>query len=188
MTGRQRFYLLGGVVSLAALAAFVTMYKPIRVFVPEYYGLSCVTEEICLEEPERLAEARALYDEAAIFAQDRLGAFENRPRVLFCSTEACGRAFGNPYTKGQNVGVSGVIIYPSGWDVHILSHEMIHHMQYEHFGVLRAARLPRWFLDGMAYSMSEDPRWPHPHPEIDQMRAQFDDWVAAGNSWDVPPS
>ena len=35
---------------------------------------------------------------------------------------------------------------------------MIHHLQAERLGVLKQWRSPNWFKEGMAYSLSQDPR------------------------------
>ena len=39
-----------------------------------------------------------------------------------------------------------------------MRYEMIHHLQAERLGVVRQWLLPDWFTEGMAYSLSEDPR------------------------------
>jgi len=39
--------------------------KPVRVIVPEWAGVSCVTDVICIDDPARVAQASALYQNAS---------------------------------------------------------------------------------------------------------------------------
>lgn len=56
-----------------------------------------------------------------------------------------------------------------------MRHELIHHLQNERFGAVRNSFFkPTWFREGMAYSLSGDPR-PLPEP-LQGYRAQFDAW------------
>ena len=67
-----------------------------------------------------------------------------------------------------------------------MRHELIHHLQNERLGSLRTWLLkPDWFREGMAYSLSEDPRQPLPEP-LQSYRARFETWfkqVGRSNIW-----
>ncbi|MEN0088718.1 MAG: hypothetical protein AAF737_09830 [Pseudomonadota bacterium] len=77
-----------------------------------------------------------------------------------------------------NVGTHGIVIKPKGWASHFVRHELIHHLQNERLGIVRGAFLtPVWFREGMAYSMSLDPRRPIPAPIIEAWRARFESWM-----------
>lgn len=108
--------------------------------------------------------------------------------MLFCSSEACFTSFGNPAVSGFYFwGLGTIAINGKGWHDYVLRHELIHHWQAERFGPLKASRMPRWYIEGMAYSLSQDPRIPLPRTDIQAWREQFDDWVIRGNDWRRAP-
>lgn len=49
---------------------------------------------------------------------------------------------------------------PRGWEPHFVRHEMIHHLQAERLSTLTLLLKPRWFVEGMACALSDDPREP----------------------------
>jgi hypothetical protein len=66
-----------------------------------------------------------------------------------------------------------------GWAPYYVRHELIHHVQNERLGSLRTWLFkPAWFVEGMAYSISEDPRSPLP-ARFEVYRSQFDAWYRA---------
>jgi hypothetical protein len=143
---------------LAPIAGWA-LYKPLRVVVPEWNGVECVGEVICVEDRERAEEAKAVYVEALAFVDASAGEIHHKPRATFCSSEACFSAFGfHSPAKAKTVGVAGIVVGPLGWNQHILRHEIIHHLQAERLGVIGQLLSPKWFKEGMAYSLSEDPR------------------------------
>jgi hypothetical protein len=134
-------------------------YKPVRVIVPQWNGVACVSEQICIEFPENADEAKALYDSALEFVNEFVDEVQTNPRVTFCSSAECFGAFGfRAPAKAKTVGLSGIVVSPDGWKSHILRHEIIHHLQSEQLGIIRQWRSPPWFKEGMAYSLSEDAR------------------------------
>jgi hypothetical protein len=149
--------------------------KPIRVVLPHTQGIYCVNELVCVEDPEAAESAMALYDEAFDFVSNTVAALESKPRLIFCSTDACADKFGLEARAALTVGKFGTVIGPRAWNAHLVRHEMIHYVQCEQLGVLKVVRLPSWFVEGMAYSMSGDPRDPLPHP-FEAYRSDFDSW------------
>lgn len=150
-------------------------YKPVRVIVPQWNGVSCITEQICIETLEKAEEARVLYDSSVAFVNDFVGVMENNPRVTFCSSVECFKAFGfRAPSKAKAVGLSGIVVGPDGWKGHILRHEIIHHLQSERLGIIRQWRSPPWFKEGMAYSLSGDPR--NLTEPFNSYREQFGNW------------
>ena len=134
-------------------------YKPVRVVIPQWNGVSCVSNEICMEFPERAEAAAALYDSALRFVNESVGEVRKKPRITFCSSAECFGAFGfQAPAKAKTVGLSGIVVGPAGWEPHILRHEIIHHLQAERLGVIGQWRSPAWFKEGMAYALSKDTR------------------------------
>jgi hypothetical protein len=94
----------------------------------------------------------------------------------FCSSEGCAKSFGIKGNAAHHVGTFGIVIGPKGWHAHFVRHELIHHLQMENLGSLHALMFtPTWFIEGMAYSLSEDPRRPLAQP-FEEWRKQFESW------------
>src|SRR5205814_1105649 len=98
------------------------------------------------------------------------------PRAVFCSTKACSESFGFTSQNAYTVATVGVVISNRGWKPYFVRHELIHHLQNERLGSLRTWLLkPVWFREGMAYSLSRDPRRPLPGP-LQGYRSEFETW------------
>lgn len=161
---------------LAAPIAAWVFIKPVRVVVPEWNGISCVSDVICTDDPSRYVVASNLYESARQFVEAAVGPMERKPRVVFCSTEGCFQSFGLGRRSAATIGTVAIVVSPRAWHPHYLHHEMFHHIQNERLGSLKAWIVsPEWFIEGMAYSLSKDPRpvlgepWQHD-------RTQFEDW------------
>jgi hypothetical protein len=107
-----------------------------------------------------------------------LGAPHVQPLALFCSSEECFRTFGKRRSIAATFGGQAILIGPRGWAAHFVRHELIHVAQYERLGVIRAWRGPRWINEGMAYSLSEDPRRPLP-AELEAWRTEYEGRLGA---------
>ena len=130
-----------------------------RVIAPQWNGVSCVTEHICIENTKKAEEAIALYDSAIRFVNESVGEVQNNPRITFCSSAECFGAFGFAApAKAKTVGLSGIVVAPDGWKSYILQHEIIHHLQSERLGIIKQWQSPPWFKEGMAYNLSGDTR------------------------------
>ncbi|MEO5688058.1 MAG: hypothetical protein ABIR54_11890 [Burkholderiaceae bacterium] len=159
-------------------------FKPIRVLAPEWVGMTC-EGRVCVEEPARLHAAQALYADALAFVDARVGAVAAPPRIAFCSTLACSRRFGFTSQGAYTVGTSGIAISYRGWQPYFVRHELIHHLQNERLGSVRAGFFkPAWWREGMAYSLSEDPRRPLT-PSLEVLRASYETWEKALHGRDV---
>lgn len=151
-------------------------FKPIRVVAPEILGLHCTEDGICIDDQTRLTEARHLKAEAVEFTNSRVGRLKNVPRAVFCSEAKCAKSFGFTSQGAFNVGTVGLVIGPRGWHNHFVRHELIHHLQNERLGSFNNWFFkPNWFLEGMAYSLSQDPRRPLPQP-LEEWRRDFETW------------
>jgi hypothetical protein len=171
---RKRYLLLFVLAFPVVTWAFL---KPVRVLAPELAGVSCISDVICLDDTSKYAEASALYAESLLFASEIVGKPKQNPKVIFCATETCYRSFSLfGRSVANTIATIGIVLSPRAWQPHFLRHEMIHHIQKERLGNLRAWLVtPEWFSEGMAYSLSQDPRanigepWQH-------YRSQFEPW------------
>lgn len=155
---------------------------------PQLAEMTCPDAGLCIEDTARLPQARALRHAATQRVQARFGPFKTAPRVLFCTSAACSDRFAMGEAAALAIGTSGIVISHRGWQPYILRHEMIHHRQSEVFGVVETALvLPRWFIEGAAYTLSGDPRHPLPRQDIEIWRAQFKAYQARGHTWRDKP-
>jgi hypothetical protein len=161
-------------------------FKPVRIAAPELAGVSCVSDTLCTDDLSRHQQAAGLYNEALRFVDSSIGRIEDKPRVIFCSSDACFHSFGLGKSAAATIGTFGIVISPRGWKSYYVRHEMIHHLQNEKLGTIRAWREPEWFHEGMAYALSEDPRAELGEP-FEQYRSQFRHWyqqVGKDRLWD----
>ena len=150
-------------------------YKPMRVIAPQWNGVSCITEHICLESLDKTEVATFHYDSAVVFVDEFVGKVQSKPRITFCSSAECFGAFGfHTPAKAKTVGLSGIVIGPDGWENHIIRHEIIHHLQSERLGIIRQWRSPPWFKEGMAYYLSGDDR--KLAEPFESYREKFSNW------------
>lgn len=163
------------VIVLSLPVATWAFFKPVRILAPELAGVSCVSQSICIDDPAQLGEASALYQSAFNFVSASIGKMEHPPLVVFCTTEACNESFGFK-APANAIGTFGIVIAPRAWKPHYMRHEMIHHLQKERLGNFQGWLVtPNWFIEGMAYSLSEDPRPVLAEP-WQQYRDQFNTW------------
>ena len=168
---RKLIFVLALGLPLAAWA----LVKPVRTIAPELEGLTCA-DRVCVDDAARRAEALALYREASAFVQASVGTLEELPRAVFCSTHECSEKFGATRAHAYTVGTFAIVIGDRAWRPYYVRHELIHHLQNERLGSLRNWLFkPVWFREGMAYSLSQDPRDPLPEP-LQSYRARFNAW------------
>lgn len=136
----------------------ITYFKQSRILLPQWYGLYCIDDHICLEDIESRSEAEALYANALQLITTNFSLLEQKPRALFCSTEQCSRRFGLYKANAQAIGSLGVIISHRGWQQHLVNHEFIHYWQVSILGEYRMSQQEPWLIEGMAYALSDDPR------------------------------
>jgi hypothetical protein len=169
--------------SFALLAVAIPLsawffFKPIRALAPELAGVKCYAGNVCLDDSTRIEEARALRSEAIAFVQDNVGKLEHSPRVILCTTAACDKNFGFTGNAAYNLGAAQLVVATRGWHPYFLRHELIHNVQVERIGGFRMwFSTPTWLIEGMAYSLSKDPRHPLQEP-WESYRTTYEKWAA----------
>lgn len=171
--------LVGCAITLVIVPAVAWfLVKPLRVIFPTLMpGVECPRANVCTDDVTRLDEAQKLYEEGYTKTVEVVGAFQGAPRMVFCTTQACSDAFGLGQRAAEAVGNLGLVIAPRGWKKFYIAHELIHYRQAESLGNLAVATKPKWLIEGMAYSLSDDPRHPLGAP-FEQWRSQFEAWHA----------
>jgi hypothetical protein len=171
---------LASLVVVPAVAFF--FYKPVRVLLPEAFGVCCV-ENVCVDDPAERGIAVALFYTAKESLSNRQGLIINNPIIVFCSTEKCQGTFGLGKKAGFTFGAFGIVIAPRGWKEYYVAHELIHYWQADNFGSLVLLDGEPWLIEGMAYALSDDPGKELQEP-FEVYRHRFSEWHRLNN--DIP--
>ena len=171
----RHFKLLAALALILAPIAFWALFKPVRLLVPGLAGVTCQDSRVCTDAPERAGEAAALVEEAVMFVRQVAGNVESRPRAVFCSSDRCAAFFGLGRSSAKTTGPFGTVYGPHAWKDYYVRHELLHHLQNERLGMYRFHRGPEWFIEGMAYALSGDPRAILSEP-FQSYRHQFNVW------------
>jgi hypothetical protein len=166
-------------------AAAWVIVKPVRVVAPTLVGVTCLSASVCVDDPSAFGTAEQLHSEARAFLAAEIAPLAGAPRVIFCASSACADAFGLGARSAVTIGTIGTVIGPKAWKPHYVRHELIHQLQGQRLGVIALLFKPSWFVEGMAYSLSQDPRQPLNEPWEDHRR-RFASWfqvVGKGNFW-----
>ncbi|OAI13978.1 hypothetical protein A1507_15900 [Methylomonas koyamae] len=156
---------------ISALAFF----KPVRVLIPEAFGVRCNEQNLCIDDVSQLAAAESLLSNSKTYLATQWGLSIGEPKIIFCSTEQCRSAFGLSNKAGFTLGNFAIAIAPRGWRQHYVAHELIHHWQAASFGSLTLLTGEQWLIEGMAYALSNDPRM-ELHQPFESYRQRFNDW------------
>lgn len=159
---------------LLPISAFA-FYKPVRVLVPEAFGIRCGEHNICVEDSSQFDTAVSLLNESKRYLETQWGLSVGEPTIIFCSTEKCQSEFGLSQKAGFTFGAFGIVIAPRGWKQYYVAHELIHHWQADNFGSLALLNGEQWLIEGMAYVLSNDPR-KELHEPFESYRKKFNDW------------
>ena len=184
----KRLILVGLFTMVLVPVSALAFFKPLRVMVPQVVsGVHCYNGGICTDDGNRLEEARVLYSAALARSSEKAGAFHSRPKVIFCASDSCLRSFGLGREAAHTVGDFGITVAPRGWQTFYVAHEFIHYRQAEEFGNIGVLRKPSWLIEGMAYSLSEDPRRPLTQP-FEGWRTKFESWNTPAHRGDLWPA
>lgn len=156
---------------ISALAFF----RPVRVLIPEAFGVHCNEQKLCIDDFSQLAAAESLLNDSKSYLATQWGLSIGEPKIIFCSTEQCRSAFGLSNKAGFTLGSFAIAIAPRGWRPHYVVHELIHHWQADQFGSLALLSGEQWLIEGMAYALSNDPRVAL-HESFESYRQRFNDW------------
>lgn len=158
VTIKRSVWIKLSVVALLPISA-LAFIKPLRMITPQIVrSVHCYPDGICIDNQEKLVEAQTLYSSALAKAAKKVGPFRSPPRITFCSTTQCRDDFGLGARAAATIGDFGIAVAPRGWKEFYVTHELIHYRQAEEIGNITVLLKPSWLIEGMAYSLSEDPR------------------------------
>jgi len=169
-----------------------------KLWVPKWFGLEPLVENIYVDKNMALPQREAL-QAAIITAREQIrlhfGEVTSAPDIIACSTESCYRSLSGVTARAKAYGSSKLLLSPRGITAPMISHEWSHAELYDRMGGFRAAnRLPRWFIEGLAVVVSDEPThsekvWSDiltadiAIPKLNGLES-LKDWLAAARKYD----
>lgn len=161
---------LGG----ALLAGAIILPVPLKIATPQLFGMHCAAQ-VCTEDEQDLAAALELFRSARGEVEALADTKLPNLHAVMCKSDACYARFGGGAERAISFPFLGMVVAGRSWQNYIVRHEMIHWLQFEHFGAFETMSYPAWFREGMAYALSEAPASDIP-PEFVQWMAQYREW------------
>jgi hypothetical protein len=136
-----------------------------KLFAPESFGLIPIAPHLYVEVgTDEATRDRLRADMARAEAAVRMayGSVSARPTVHACVTEKCYAAFGG---RGSVARVFGqrILLSPRGLNWHFLAHEWSHAEMSTRLTLFAWKRMPSWFDEGLAVTLSEAPEHSENH-------------------------
>lgn len=160
--------------SAAVTAGAIAFAGPLRIAAPQLFGMHCA-EQVCVESDRDLETALALFRSARDDVEALAGTELPPHRAVLCKSDACHARFGGGAERAISFPFLGMVVAGQSWQDYIIRHELIHWLQFEHYGAFETMSHPAWFREGMAYALSDAPDWDIPEP--------FKPWIAESQYW-----
>jgi hypothetical protein len=179
-------FFAGGILALASLHFFYPAVAAAGC--PPCYGFADVGNGIFVQRSmtaESRGTARATIEEARARVRAFYGSLEAHPRVLLCETGDCYQPLGGG-SRGITLLDQALILSPRGIDTVIATHELAHAELHQRIGLVAtlSRSVPQWFDEGLAVSVSDDPRYLAPASQTDRCRSEPDgDLPTSRTAW-----
>jgi hypothetical protein len=177
------------VVLLIAVAGVVVAYPVVAAAAcPACFGLREAGPGVYVDRSATPAQRRQMVDMVAAARQrvrDFYGETRSDPRILICLSAGCYGHIGGG-EKGRTWRDVTVALSPEGAGLVIAAHELVHAEQYRRLGS-RYDRVPRWFNEGLAVVVADDPRYLTAKPAGDRCPIDYAQALAATRAVAVPP-
>lgn len=160
--------------SAAVTAGAIAFAGPLRIAAPQLFGMHCA-EQVCVESDRDLETALALFRSARDDVEALAGTELPPHRAVLCKSDACYARFGGGAERAISFPFLGMVVAGQSWQDYIIRHELIHWLQFEHYGAFETMTYPTWFREGMAYALSAAPMSDIPQA-FTPWTAQYLDW------------
>ena len=161
----MRAFILLALLPLISVLGGCTILQASKLLAPESFGLMQVTPSIYVEAGTDV-ETQAKLREAMVKAETAIrfayGSVVSRPIVNGCISELCYEAFGGRGTVAKVYG-DRILLSPRGLNWHFLAHEWSHAEISNRLTVNAWLRMPQWFDEGVAVSVSKAPEHSENH-------------------------
>ncbi len=184
---RARRSLLGTVAAtlvaalIAAAVGFVFAYPLAGALAcPRCFGFTPIAGHTYVETampPADRARTAAVLRQARAVVLTFYGSLDADPAVFVCATPECYQRFGGCNSRGMAMLDHALILSPDGVTPVIAAHELSHVELHQRAGAWRVwfGAIPRWFDEGLAINVSDDPRYLLPGTGAARCRARTRD-------------
>lgn len=133
-----------------------------RMLAPASFGMVAPSPRLYVEpamsEADR-ATLRTEIERGRALAERFFGALTTAPYFVACVTSTCAERFGSRGARAASFGDRAIRLAPNGLAAALVAHEWTHAEVYARVGGMgRIARLPRWFDEGLAVVIADEPR------------------------------
>ena len=161
-TTRRAIFLLCLTASILLLTSCSSLrVRNLRLWMPpSFSGMERKNAELILEAPSSvmdLKNAEKLNDDSKKLLSAAWDDIQSKPEIWICRTEQCYQRLGGGSPIAKSLG-SRIIISPRGQSAGILAHERWHSEFVHRVGLITAYKVPRWFDEGVAVWISQEPR------------------------------
>lgn len=136
-----------------------------KLLMPEQFGLTLIEENIYIETAAD-NDTRAKLVEATNRAKNEIrasyGDVKSSPVIHGCISEKCYKSFGGMGSRAKIYG-DYILLSPRGLNWHFLAHEWSHDEIRARLSLGAWWRLPRWFDEGLAVTISDSPEHSEAH-------------------------
>lgn len=166
---------------VAAAVGFVFAYPLAGALVcPHCFGFTPIAGKTYVETTMPAADrarAAAVLRQARAIVLTFYGSLAADPSVFVCATPDCYRRFGGGNSRGMAMLDRALILAPDGVTPVIAEHELSHVELHRRAGAWRVSfgAIPRWFDEGLAINVSDDPRYLLPGAGAARCRARSRD-------------
>ena len=156
------------IIFLALLACLIGGCSDLRgakLLTPEHFGLTPIDKNIYIEagaDEKAKAELRDAMTKAESAIRAAYGGVTSHPIVHACITEDCYESFGGMGSRAKVYG-DRILLSPRGFNWHFLAHEWSHAEIRTRLTFGAWWRLPQWFDEGLAVTISEAPEHSEAH-------------------------
>lgn len=145
--------------TLLVLAVTRPEAKTAKLLAPTWFGLQQIAPGLYVDRDMSAAEREKvarITDQAREQLRKYYGAVASSPRFFFCATEARFHALGGTTQRGLTI-ANYACLFPKGGSTPIVAHEWSHAELFTRLGWLNKHRVPQWFDEGVAVTVSEEP-------------------------------
>ena len=150
-------------VLLGLVVFFCTCHRAraVKLFAPTWFGMESIASGVYVDKAMTAGqreEILKIVSEAGQRVGRCYGNTTAKPKLLFCSSEAAFQSFGGTKEGGMTYFAYASLLSPRGQSAAIVAHEWSHAEFYSRVGFWAWRRTPQWFDDGLAVTVSEEPR------------------------------
>jgi hypothetical protein len=169
-------------ISIILLSAVIVIslcfifYKPLHAVSPKIYGMSKIGPTLYIDNIDKRNDALLQYNNSIEELYSIGFKYERYPKIIFCYDHKSYERFGFKQSAARSIEGIAIILGPRGiTETYFLKHELIHYWQEKYLGIFYNLNYPKWVIEGMAYSISNDIRHPLEEPWEDY-RNKFEEW------------